>query len=109
MDEKRVQRVLERKHALERIPHHQWTNAQLREAQDLIAEVTQMKREDDRLAMRRQLESLGNAGDVADARRQRPGTESGGLWGAIQSQGFNVKTNPTVIVSPAEALGVKAA
>jgi hypothetical protein len=86
-----------------------WNDQDLARAQGILAEAQTLKKTEDRKAMSRALAALGNAGDVADPRRQRVGTDGGGLWGAVIDQGFDVKQNPAVIVSAAEALGVKAA
>lgn len=66
------------------------------------------ERERDRMAVRRELESLGaSSGPVIQERGMV--TDGRGLWGAIKSQGFDVKSHPVIEVPVAQALGVKTA
>jgi hypothetical protein len=86
-----------------------WNDQDFAKVQGLLAEVKELRKGEDRKAMTKSLEALGNAGETADPHRERVGTDAGGLWGAVIDQGFDVKHNPAVIVSAAQALGVKAA
>ncbi len=104
MNEEAKERLIRQVQRLKSIDANQWTDQQFAEAKAVSAEIKQLKRQDDRAALNDQIRSLGVPSEIAG----QP-AHSRGLWGALASQGFDVKSHPVAIVAASEALGVKAA